>query len=352
MAEKIVSTDKTEEENKKTDNINSDNSFFGVRDDSINKWLKTVQLQPFDIDKVAPGSTHVFFGRRRSGKSECMRILLNRMRKMYDYVWVMSCTAFNGFWTQQVPKYHFVHQGYSSELLGQILDFARRENPDRTKYPNAKFKYRVLVILDDVISTDPRDPNAQNVRFCPHLSTLFAMGRHYGVDCWVATQLETGVTRLMRLNTDYAWIFKQYSLSAKENVVCDYLSMVPKHYGYKLLSEYTGVDEKTGERDIIVVDAVAQTDILEKSVFAFHCAAEKPQKWGKREYWVHSAKVQKQVDEEEERKRNGGLTDQEMLIWGDESREVLAGNSLFQLLKAGGTPNIFEYATRGGYTSL
>lgn len=61
-------------------------------------------VEPFDVRQLGDDFTYAFFGKRREGKSFCMRYLLYHMRHLFPRVYVFTNTKINGFWQKSVPS--------------------------------------------------------------------------------------------------------------------------------------------------------------------------------------------------------------------------------------------------------
>ena len=134
----------------------------------------------------------LFVARRNSGKSHLMAHLLHTLArgKKFNWVLVISPTAFTGAWAEIVGRDH-VHSEFDAEMLEEIMEQQAELRDNNTDNPG-------LVILDDCLGA----ANFHSDTF----TKLAASGRHYGITLWISFQSYFKSPTVVRTNTDYLFI--------------------------------------------------------------------------------------------------------------------------------------------------
>ena len=206
-------------------------------------------LEEFDPEnpEIPDDFFMVLSGKRRTGKSWFLRWFLSkpRWRKRFDFVYVVSNTAFNGFW-QPIVGEEFVFQGWEGNLIegqesyGKVLtqkliekqvgEFQAFEGPAEEAKKHVSI---TLLILDDVISE--KGFHEEEV-----IKQLAVMGRHFNMAVAITTQHPTGIATWLRTNVDVAVVFQQRTKLAQDNTFDDFMGvMKDKHVASAYLDKYT-----------------------------------------------------------------------------------------------------------------
>lgn len=232
-------------------------------------------FNPDDPKEFQPDKLLVFFGKRRTGKSFCMRDLLFRGRKNFPYGLVVTNTKFNGYWQHHVPK-NYIHE-LDPLVLHLFIDMQKRliekwnEDPWMQKNINP---YKFL-ILDDVVS--------DTFRYNADVLNAAVQGRHYKVFTMLATQYPRLVATGVRANTDYAFIFFQKTLNEKEAIADEYLNMVPKDEAMAFIAKHTQVEGV--QREIVVLDIIKTDPYVTNNIYKHVPVDPGPFIMGCQDFW-------------------------------------------------------------------
>ncbi len=178
--------------------------------------------------KFADRSVFTLAAPRRSGKSYFIRAYLNKYEHMYDQIFIMcKSLEFNGDYDE------FTSEKYTkiSDVTTQNIDklFTTQEEAMReTNKLNEKFEYEklkrkkfrcpeTLLILDDAVDSGV-------LQFGGSVDRVAERGRHIGLTLMIAAQRITSVSRSIRINSDYFFIFKPYSISEVERFLQEFVS--------------------------------------------------------------------------------------------------------------------------------
>lgn len=165
------------------------------------------EKKPLDKFLMKMNSITAFVAPTNSGKTNLIVNLLNRKqmyRKRFDYIVLISSTYhIDNMWVK-AKGIDEVFEAYDDEILLHIIEEQKHslQKEGREKTPN------VLVILDDVIDTLPKNSSA--------LNSLSMRLRHYKVTCWITTQKFNRLPTTMRNQIQYYILFRAASKNVKE----------------------------------------------------------------------------------------------------------------------------------------
>lgn len=215
---------------------------------------------------LEPEKTFVFFGKRGTGKTFCLRYLISYLRRHYPRVIVLTDTLVNGFWQQYVHK-DYIHKGFDPFVIEQALDqqealmhYINLEHPELKEVINPN----MAIIMDDVIT-------AHTFKFSEHLDALFAQGRHNHISPWITSQYAKAVNTLGRGNIDWAFILPQFMEIQEESICNDFLNFVHKDAGYEIIDRFTAQErlEEVGapKHQILAIKICENSKDMNKILF-------------------------------------------------------------------------------------
>jgi hypothetical protein len=231
------------------------------------------ELQQWDAKDIKLDSTIIAIGKRRTGKSWCLRNIMFEMKDKIGAGIVISQTdELNKFWRQYCPKC-YIYPKYDPEILDMV--FKRQKailnNTSKTKAEIEK-EAPFFILLDDVISD-------QRLKFDENLIELFVAGRHYKLFVLITTQYAKGLNPTLRGNTDYVICCKTLQGRQRESLWEDFGDFMTKDGFFTLLDEYTE------DNEVIVFDTSENTS--DPLAMLKWWKAEDPGKFrmGSKEYW-------------------------------------------------------------------
>lgn len=150
--------------------------------------------------------------KRNSGKSYLLRYLVLTEKENFDKIFVICPTErINKFYSGFVPEKD-VFDSYEEEWVEKLIATLTKVNSGK---PKSEYK-RVLLIMDDCIADT-------NMHASPTLKKLYSRGRHLGVSLVVTTQHLTGISPLMRTNSDFL-LAGQMNRASVELLCSEFLS--------------------------------------------------------------------------------------------------------------------------------
>jgi hypothetical protein len=243
-------------------------------------------------DAFDPATMHIdptitFIGRRRSGKTFYARMLAMLMRLNYPRVYVFTRTKFNGFWSKYIPN-SVIADGYDPTILKVILEEQKKAVEEITsKYgwddslwptgEDAPPNPYTLVIMDDILGGE--DEHNAAIHEDQTIKLLYTMGRHYKIAIWMLLQDHTGITRMNRDNTDYAFIFQNDNYDTKNAIAHGYMTVngVQPADAMSIMDRLTDIVHKDGctgnayqckcPRPMLVIDRTSLSLTPEKRFF-------------------------------------------------------------------------------------
>lgn len=190
----------------------------------------TRKLPVFNMKKLfKPDYTVVFYGKRRTGKSFCLRWLLAEHAHEYPLLLVFTTTKLNGYWQQYIND-RYIHPGFKPSVIAKFFE---RQKFMKVSPRYAKTNRKAFIILDDVISDKALWHSSEVVE-------LFVAGRHYDCGVAITTQATKGIHPKLRNNTDIAFVFYMESEAEKKNIFLSYFDFMDyKKEFIPLFTKYT-----------------------------------------------------------------------------------------------------------------
>ncbi len=234
-------------------------------------------------DEIEPEKLVVLYGKRGTGKTFAARHILYSARKYIPMGFVITNTPFNGYWQQYFPSKAIWSPFDPAKLMhflderGKYINEWRRD-PVRKKNENPY----CAVVLEDCISSN-------NLHHAEAVRILAANGRHYKLLIIITTQYSKGIGPLVRANLDYGGIFFQDTEYNKESLADDYFngafSLYRKRDIIQWMDSQIQCEEKTGLRNVMMVDNMRQTMELSKRVFRYNFSDPGDFHFGSDEFW-------------------------------------------------------------------
>ena len=136
-----------------------------------------LELKKFDPSKIASDSVVVFIGKRNTGKSYCMKDILNYHRDIPVGVVISPTERANGYFEKFIPKmliYDECEDNVIKTFLDRQISISTERKKELKKYGSSQIDSRAFLILDDCLY-DKRWVNNINIR------SIFMNGRHYKI---------------------------------------------------------------------------------------------------------------------------------------------------------------------------
>lgn len=218
-----------------------------------------IQLRKFDISSIKDDSIVVAIGRRRSGKSFCLKDLLSFKRDFPGGIVMSSTESANGFYSKFVPP-AFVSKSehFQPGLLTKFME--RQRNMKIKKEHNPAYSdldNRAFFIMDDMMY------DAKSWRTDRNIKSIFMNGRHYAIFFLLTLQYSLGIPPDLRENVDYIFIFRQNKLNERRKLY--------EHWaGFMTYEIFDAIlNQCTDDYGCIVIDNTTGSNRLEDQVFYY-----------------------------------------------------------------------------------
>lgn len=223
----------------------------------MTKECEAMRLKQFNMEQISDAAVVVFIGKRKTGKSFCVRDLMYH-KSDFPVGKVMSGTEkANGFYRDFVPK-SLISFEWSPTSCDKFVK--RQEIITNKKSEDANFNFcdpRGFLILDDLMY-DTSWINYKTTKM------LFMNGRHYNILFVITMQYPLGITPALRTNLDYVFLFRETYIQNRKRIYENYAGMFPSFDVFcKTMDKYT---EDFG---CIVIKNDSTSNRLEDQVFYY-----------------------------------------------------------------------------------
>lgn len=205
--------------------------------------MESIIVNRFDLKSMVNNPTILLNAKRGSGKSVCIKHLLNYFSSYLHYPVGILCSkseAVDPFYQKFFPD-SFIYDSCSDELFNKILTRQSKLISENKKNPDKQKDSRLIVVLDDVIS------DAKSWKNSNALNEIMFNGRHYDITFILAVQDVVAVGPAIRLNFDYVFLFKNDIKNEIDKIYKYYAGVFPSS---KIFNE---VLQKTTENYGILV---------------------------------------------------------------------------------------------------
>ena len=187
------------------------------------------RLEELSFETLPEGFFIIVYGARRTGKTHAVSVLLNDLKKRFDFAYLFSNTALLHKGQKGELDFDMIvedakFQGFDEEALEAIITRQRAVmmhnnsvERKRDKKPN-----KTLLIFDDFV-------HEKAIRYSKIFTELPVLGRHYELSVICLTQgysqvASGGLNKATRQNADLVMTFLPRSLTDVENIANWYLT--------------------------------------------------------------------------------------------------------------------------------
>jgi hypothetical protein len=270
-----------------------------------------LELRKFDPSVIKSDSVVVFIGKRNTGKSYCMKDILNYHRDIPVGVVISPTERANAYFEKFIPKmliYDEYNDKITSKFLERQINICSQKKNELKRSGSSNIDSRAFLILDDCLY-DKKWPNDKSIR------SFFMNGRHYNILFMITMQFALGIPPVLRGNIDYTFIFRDNIVKNRERLYHHYAGMFPS---LEVFSQT--LDQCTENFECMFIDNKIQSNKLEDQIF-WYKAKEGNFKLCSKELWDLQAisDQQKEMglmddDEDEESYDPGVFNKQKMKI--------------------------------------
>jgi len=217
-----------------------------------------LELKKFDPSRINADSVVVFIGKRNTGKSYCMKDILNHHRDIPVGIVVSPTERANGYFEKFIPKmliYDECEDAVIKKFLDRQINISTQRKKELKRSGSSQIDARAFLILDDCLY-DKRWINNINIR------SIFMNGRHYKIFFLITMQHALGLPPVLRNNIDYIFLFRNNIIREKQKIYDHYAGMFPSFEVFNQVMNQT-----TENFECLVIDNKIQSNKLEDQVF-------------------------------------------------------------------------------------
>jgi hypothetical protein len=187
------------------------------------------KLEELNFETLPEGFFIIVYGARRTGKTHAVSVLLEGVKKRFDFAYLFSNTALLHKNQKNELDFDMIvddakFQGFDEDALQRIMERQRAvmHHNNSTERKRDKKPNKTLLIFDDFV-------HEKAIRYSKTFTELPVLGRHYELSVICLTQgysqvASGGLNKATRQNADLVMTFLPRSLSDVENMSNWYLT--------------------------------------------------------------------------------------------------------------------------------
>jgi hypothetical protein len=218
---------------------------------------RNLQIKKFDMTKVSDRSVIAFIGKRKSGKSTCLKELLY-YRKHIPVCTVISPTEeFNRFFGDIIPSI-FIYNDLKLEIVANAIARQKkvkaRKLMEEKKYGYSNINPQAMLILDDCLYDN-------SWSYWKEIREIFMNGRHIDMTFIYTAQTATNLLPALRQQLDYVFMFFLPGLANRKKLYENYASIFPTFESFNQV-----YDSCTQNFECLVIDNTVRSNRLEDQI--------------------------------------------------------------------------------------
>ncbi len=234
-----------------------------------------LELKKFNPQEMKQDAVCVFIGKRRSGKSFCLKDILSYHTGLCCGIVLSGSENCNQFFQKFIPNI-LIYDEYKPEIIKRFLDRQIKVTKQRAdeikKYGRSDIDPRAFIILDDVLY-DKTWQNDKNIR------SILMNGRHYSILTIITSQMPLGINPALRSQIDYVFIFKNNIIKEREKIYNHYAGICNSFEVFNKI-----MDSTTENFEVMVIDNTSQNNSITDQI-KWYKATEKNFKMCSQELW-------------------------------------------------------------------
>jgi hypothetical protein len=245
----------------------------------------SLNLKRFDLRRIRDDSTCVFIGRRRTGKSFCLRELMYHNRDIPFGTVISATEDASPFFHKFVPK-TYIFTEFQEHIVENLID--RQKALLNKQKTNEKFKNldnRVFIILDDCLYDDSWAKTKP-------IRNIFMNGRHFKIFFMITMQYPLGMPPALRTNIDYTIIMREPYIKNRKIIYENYAGMFPD------FNMFCQVMDSLEKHECLVISNNSDSSRFEDQVFWYKAEDHGDFQVGCEAFWRFHE--QNYIDEENE----------------------------------------------------
>ncbi len=238
--------------------------------------MPDIKLRPFKPRWITPDRILLFVGKRGSGKTTCERDIVWNFRYIPTGVVYSPTEDANGDWEGTFPD-TFIYDGYNPDASKRILRRQRMQARKHRLDPEHVIQPTLMVCEDCMYDRKVfnSDISARGI---------IMNGRHLNIILLISIQYLMDISRCMRTQADYIFIFKDNDIGNRERIWKNWGGVVPTFEAFSAI-----LSQATNDNCCLVIDNTSLSDKIEDCLFWYKAVNRKKGsfKFGSRAYWLY-----------------------------------------------------------------
>lgn len=241
---------------------------------------QSIDLREFNMASIKDPSTLLWIGKRKTGKSFCVRDFLWYHQDVPVVTAISGSEESNSFYGDLIPK-SLTFPDYTSDIVQRVLDRQQKVIEKKREPKYAKLDERMIFIMDDLMHNVKEWIKDPNIRY------ISMNGRHKRM-FWILTmQYVLGIPPAFRTNIDYVFIMRENLVQNRRRLYEAFCGMFPT---YDVFSQV--MDKVTENYGCLVVANNARSNNLLDQVFWYRAREHPPFRLCAPVLWRHQEHVQ------------------------------------------------------------
>tara|TARA_B110000285_G_scaffold235237_1_gene315732 strand:+ start:4228 stop:5043 length:816 start_codon:yes stop_codon:yes gene_type:complete len=249
-----------------------------------------LNLKKFDLNMIKDDAVCVFIGRRRTGKSYCLKDLLFRNRDIPFGTVISATEDASPFFEDFVPK-SYIFTEFKEEIVKDIINRQKKILKTVQTQKLTNVDPRVFIVLDDCLYDDSWSRTKA-------IRNIFMNGRHYKILFCLTMQYPLGVPPALRSNIDYTIIMREPYISNRKKIYENYAGMFPD------FSMFCQVMDSLQQYECLILNNNADSNKLKDQVFWYKADKRDNFKMGGKQYWDYHNKNYNKIKAKREETTN------------------------------------------------
>lgn len=252
----------------------------------------TLNIKKFNLNEIHDGAICTFIGKRKSGKSFCLRELMYCKQNFPIGKIISGTEEANPFFEDFFPKtfidYDFKIKDVRDLILRQKSLLKKiHKNPEKFSDVDP----RMLLVLDDCLYDNSWAKTKE-------IKNIFMNGRHYKIFFVITMQYVLGIPPILRTNIDYIFIYRDPSIGNRRRIYDNFCGMIPT------FQMFCQVMDSLDKYECLVICNDADRVKLEDQLFWYKAKDRGPFKFGNERVWKINDREEDREDREEDKKTN------------------------------------------------
>lgn len=238
---------------------------------------RDININTFDLNNIKDDSTILLIAKRNSGKSWLVRDIIYTKNKsnIPAIVCIAPTDKLNHFYSDFIPD-SYIYYSYNGHILEKIFkrqESLIKENNERKKQNKKLIDPRLILIMDDCLSTKSTWAKDQNI------TEMLQNGRHYHITFILTMQYSLGISPDLRSQFDLVFLLSEDFITNQKRLF--------EHYcGYfKTFDEFRKIFNRiTEDYGTLVINTQSREKEIEKKLFWYKAKPITNFKFGSKQF--------------------------------------------------------------------